>query len=242
MIWRKTKARVVLGVVALLAGCTSVGFHDEARRAEVFASASPTAIRLCVLLDDGIDEAEAQALLADAWNPDEERVGIAWQITHAERYSRPAYGYSGLKAAVDALKVPPDCDRLMVFIGRHIGDVLYGLVGIAMPAPEVLGYADDLDRTRGYVVAKRASILQLVMTPASTLRHELYHLLGCEHGTTLASCYDGIAVLRLIHPRVGYLPGWDPERKRPVLRAEKGEQPCVGRVGLCGERRVFDLP
>lgn len=200
-----------------LAGCTSVGFHNTAMRQQLLENpAPPMTIRLCAYLDDGISAEEAQALLDAAWNPDEEQVGVTWVISATYHVPRPAFMYPGLKAEIDTWDVPSGCDRVMLFVNRHAGDYLYGLLSIAAPMPEVLGYADDFSRSRGYVVARRSSVLQWWMTPASTLRHELYHMVGCEHGLSLGKCYQTIAEMRQKAGWLGYVPGWDPEARRAV--------------------------
>lgn len=207
----------LLLTLLFITGCTSVGFHDAALRQRLTESpAPPMTVRLCAALDNGISPDEAQELLDAAWNPDEEQVGVSWIIAASYHVPRPAFLYPSIKAEIDTWNVPQECDRVMLFVSRHAGDFLYSLLTIAGPLPEVLGYADDIDRTRGYIVARRSSILQWVMTPASTLRHELYHMIGCEHSLSLEGCYATIAELRRLAGWVHYVPGWDPEARRAV--------------------------
>jgi len=100
----------------------------------------------------------------------------------------------------------------MAFLGRHPGDVLWGLF-----LPQVLG-ATAL--THGYVVARAASLDQLVAPPARVLQHELYHLLGCEHGLTMSHCYRRIA--ELVDARHGeFFPVWSRSLQRIVGSREE---------------------
>ena len=55
---------------------------------------------------------------------------------------------------------------------------------------------DDETLTHGYAVARRASLNQLVMSPESVTRHEIYHRLGCDEHFNVARCYHQIAALK----------------------------------------------
>jgi hypothetical protein len=67
---------------------------------------------------------------------------------------------------------------------------------------------DDDTHTRGFVVATRASLNQLLASPADTAVHEFYHLLGCPHAATLTACYERIVALkRQIAPGADFVPG-----------------------------------
>lgn len=204
-------------LIFLFTGCTSVGFHDAALRQRLIEhSAPPMTVKLCAYLDDGISEQEAQELLDAAWNPDEEQVGVSWIIAATSHVPRPAFTYFAMKAVVDSWSVPDTCDRVMFFMGRHAGDVVFGVVAMFVGIPEVLGYVDDHELTRGYIVAQRATVNQLFISPSAALRHELYHMLGCEHSWSLANCYAAIAELRRLAGLVHYVPGRGPEARRAV--------------------------
>lgn len=181
----------------IVVGCTTVGIHDPTVREQFRLAEEMRTVRLCAYLDDGITLQQVQTLLADAWDADVEGVGIRWEIVDAGSWPRSGFTYFSLREAADSLPLLPHCDRAMLFLGRHFGDVLWGLAAIVMPLPEVSGYVDDEAHLRGYVVATRATLLQVIwMTPVSTLRHELYHMLGCGHGSNLAPCYPAIRALK----------------------------------------------
>lgn len=204
-----TALRAMILVLVTLTGCTTVGVHDLSRLAQT-PMGLPVEVRLCVYLDSGISAAQAHELLDAAWRDEEARLGLRWRIVEVRPWHRAAFTVWGLKEAAVHLPLTSHCDRLMVFVGRHAGDVLYGLLSMAIPLPEVLGWADDVTRTHGYVVASRVSALQLGMPPASTLRHELYHMLGCEHDITLGPCYQRIAELKAAQ-REDFFPAINPE-------------------------------
>lgn len=205
-----TALHTMMLVSVALTGCTTVGTHDLSKLAQIPMGPS-VEVRLCAYLDSGISAADAHELLDAAWRDEESRLGLRWRIVEVRSWKRTAFTFWGLKDAVSRLPLTSHCDRLMVFVDRHAGDVLYGLLSMALPLPEILGWADDVTRTHGYVVASWASPLQLAMSPASTLRHELYHMLGCEHEFTLGSCYHCIAALKAAR-REDFFPAIDPER------------------------------
>lgn len=181
----------------IVVGCTTVGIHDQTAREQFRLAEEMRTVRLCAYLDSGITLQQVQTLLADAWDADVEGIGIRWEIVDAWPWPRSGFTYMSLREGVDGLPLLPGCDRAMLFVGRHFGDVLWGLAGLVVPLPEVSGYVDDKAHLRGYVVAIRATLLQVIgMTPASTLRHELYHMLGCDHGSSLAPCYPAIRALK----------------------------------------------
>lgn len=204
---------VITGFIVV--GCTTVGIHDRVARAQLGLAEEMRTVRLCAYLDDGITPHQVRALLADAWDADAEGIGIRWEIVDAWPRSRSGFTYFSLREAVDRLPLPSHCDRAMLFLGRHFGDVLWGLAAIAIPLPEVGGYVDNHTHLRGYVVATRATLLQVIwLTPASTLRHELYHMLGCDESLSLAPCYRVIQALKA---------------------ASRGQEFFAARVGWSGE-------
>ncbi len=199
----------------IVVGCTTVGIHDRAAREQFRFAEEMRTVRLCVYLDNGITVQQVQALLADAWDADAEGIGIRWEIADTRPWPRSGFTYMSLREDVDRLPLLPHCDRAMLFLGRHFGDVLWGLAAVILPLPEVGGYVDDEVHLRGYVVATRATLLQVIwLTPASTLRHELYHMLGCDHGSDLGPCY------RVIHS---------------LKAASRGQKFFAARVGWSGE-------
>src|SRR2546422_11182326 len=114
--------------------------------------------------------------------------------------------------------LPAGCDRLFALVGRHAGDVLWGFFGL----PEVLGAVDDDTSTHGYAVVGRVSLNQMFMSPTSVVRHEIYHLLGCDEHFNMKRCYAQIASLKRWKQtqRSDFFPAWDLVNKRMLVSRE----------------------
>jgi hypothetical protein len=128
-----------LGAV-LLAGCTTVGVHDRAALDRV-GFGPPVSLSVCAYLDDGIGEETAAALLDRAWGHEGETYGLRLRLARAIPWKRPAFGADGIMAALAHEPVLPGCDRTVAFVGRHAGDVLWGLL-----LPQALGAVDAATR------------------------------------------------------------------------------------------------
>jgi hypothetical protein len=71
---------------------------------------------------------------------------------------------------------------------------VYAAAADVLGLPEVVGWTDDQTRSRAWAYANVAPDLnQLAMSPGAAARHELYHLLGCDHfDLTMRNCYQAI--------------------------------------------------
>jgi len=123
-----------------------------------------------------------------------------------------------MQGILDALlqhPLHPQCDRVFALIGRHVGDVVWGLLGL----PEVLGAVDDNTSTHGYAVVQRASVNQLFMSPTSVVRHEIYHLLGCSEHFNMSGCYETITAMKRRKRDGGsdFFPAWDGINERTLV-------------------------
>lgn len=198
-------------LAALLAGCTSVGFHTKmALRQLDFGP--PDTVALCLYLDDGISEERARALVEEAWRDDAPLYGLSVTVPMVRRWPRPAFTMDGIMDALRQEPLTPPCDRIMALIGRHAGDYVWGLLLL----PEVLGAVNDESSTHSYAVVEWASLNQLLSPPGATVRHELYHLLGCDEHFNMPRCYEQIAELkhwRRAH-QAEFFPAWDAITKR----------------------------
>lgn len=110
---------------------------------------------------------------------------------------RNGFFHTSIVKEIQAQALGPDCDRKLYFVGRNVGDFLWGdLAAAALPLPEVLGEVDDATLTSGFVVASAISLNQLFFSPYYATRHELYHLLGCRQHYDMPACYREIAALK----------------------------------------------
>jgi hypothetical protein len=174
----------VCAALLLLTGCTTIG-HDHG----VQALGSARELRLCGLFDEGITHEDAAALLHTAWGP--ESYGVTVRLVGGRPWLRPGFTANGIMEGLAREPRPEACDVLMAFIGRTAWDGLW-----ALGFPEVLGAA-VLGGDRAFVVAHRASLNQWLRSPASVLRHELLHVLGCEHGwSMLEACQLALTARR----------------------------------------------
>ncbi len=203
-------------VFAVLPGCTSVGVHDKAAWQRLDFGAADS-VALCLYLDEGIDEERARGLVEDAWRDDAPLYRLEMKITGVTLWRRPAFTMDGIIDALRHEPLTPGCDRILALIGRHFGDVVWGFL-----LPEYLGAVNDETMTHGYAIAETASLNQLVDSPRSVVRHELYHLLGCDEHFKMARCYEQIATLkRWKHDhRSDFFPAWDSINERMLVTRE----------------------
>jgi hypothetical protein len=198
---------LILGLVGVALGaCTGMGLHSAPSRADRDFG-PPDTLALCLLVDEGITEPAARAMIDEAWRDEGHLYGITINVVSITRWRRASFTMDGIMGALLREPLGPQCDRLFALVGRHAGDVVWGLLGL----PEVLGAVDDNTLTHGYAVVSRASLNQLFMSPTSVVRHELYHLLGCDEHFDMVRCYDRIAALKRRKRQEGadFFPAWD---------------------------------
>lgn len=128
-------------LVLLLVGCATVGVRDDAALARVPFDGPPVTLGLCALLDEGVTATEAAALLDEAWREDGARYGVAIRLVQTAAWKRPAFRGDGIMVALRREPLEAPCDRVMAFVGRHAGDVLWALF-----LPQALG---AVTRARG---------------------------------------------------------------------------------------------
>ena len=162
----------------------------------------PEEVRFCVLLEEDISQDYAESLLL-AWNTEEgQKYNLSLRPVSFEHHRRSGFTVNGIMEDLKRIPLRDNCDRIIFFVGRNIGDVLYGLAGLAVPLPEVLGAVNDETLTHGYVVASIGSLNQVLsevtfMSRERVAIHELYHFLGCGHSyTTMTGCYKQIQTLK----------------------------------------------
>jgi hypothetical protein len=203
-------------LVVVLSGCTAVGFHSATARAQ-HDFGVPDTVRLCLYLDEGISEDRARELIDAAWREEGRLYGLEVGVASVTRWPRPAFTVDGILAALQREPLGAACDRVFALIGRHAGDALWGLL-----FPEVLGAVNDETLTHGYAVVQRATVNQLLSAPEDVIRHELYHLLGCDAHFRMGRCYEQIARLKRWKEqgRSDFFPAWDLEGQELLVSRE----------------------
>jgi hypothetical protein len=171
-------------------------------------------VNVCLYLDEGITPDAGRKLVEDAWRSEAPLYALDVKIVDVRSWKRPAFDMTGI---IDSLRQEPleaPCDRILALVGRNIGDALWGLL-----APEVLGAVNDETLTHGYVVARRATLNQLFLSPTDTARHEIYHLLGCGEHFNMTHCYQKIARLKEWKRQhaADFFPAWDLINQRMVV-------------------------
>ncbi|HVA79593.1 MAG TPA: hypothetical protein VNF29_01580 [Candidatus Binataceae bacterium] len=184
----------------MAASCTSMGIDHPALRDSINYGPAEH-VRLCVLLDDGITRGDADALLR-SWNDQAKIYSLYLEPVSYQQFPRIGFFHSEILDQVSQVPLGNSCDRVLYFVNRNVGDVAFGLISTAVGVPEVLGEVDDATLTHGYVVARRATINQLVMSPSGVTQHELFHLLGCPEHFNMPDCYARIHNLKLAEEKL----------------------------------------
>ncbi|MGC1344279.1 MAG: hypothetical protein WA854_18240 [Candidatus Binataceae bacterium] len=200
MLRRAVGLLIVLSVAANLASCTSMGIDHPALRDSIDYG-PPENVRLCVLLDNGITPSDATALL-ESWNDEAKIYNLYLQPVSYENFPRQGFFHTEIIEQVSQVPLGKSCDRVLYFVNRNVGDVAFGLISLSAGVPEILGEVDDATLTHGYVVARRATLNQLVMSPSGVTQHELFHLLGCPQHFDMPDCYTRIHNLKLAEEKL----------------------------------------
>lgn len=179
-----------LGVLAT--GCTSVGFHDLAKRNKMDFGPSVT-MRICLLQDRDVSQAQADSIKA-ALRKELRPYGIEVIYPWVQPWDQPGFWSSTqLQGLLNAPLVPP-CDRVFGLADRHVGDFLWSIF-----LPSVMGEVETLTHTRGFAASGWGTHDLLgFYSPESIAVHEGYHLLGCGHALSMDDCYEQIRMVKVI--------------------------------------------
>jgi len=184
----RNRCRLGMFLVLCLQGCTTIGLHNP-RALRHMDFGQPEEVRFCILLDEGVSKDYAEALLL-AWNKTEgNKYNLFLRPVSFERHRRSGFTYGAILKDVMKIPLGENCDRLIFFVGRSFGDILYGLASLNpyVPLPEVLGAVNGETATHGFVIASLGSPNQLLgellflQSRQDVTIHELYHFLGCGH-------------------------------------------------------------
>jgi hypothetical protein len=179
----------------LLAACTFIGVDNPALRRTIDWGAEQ-AVPTCVYLDDGVSRADADQLLG-WWNNREahwyklEFVPASYEPLRREQNE---FFYSQITAKLNAMRRPDRCIKQIWFVHRNFSDFIYGGAATVLGLPEVVGWTDDETRTKAWTYANATpDVNQLVISPGMAIRHEMYHMVGCDHfDLTMSHCYEAI--------------------------------------------------
>lgn len=178
-------------LAALTAACTALDAPNGGTSPDLAEGAPPENLRICLLIDTpAVTEGHARALV-DSVHGRFSNYGIEVSVPWVRPWKRPAFTSAGIMEALELTPLEAPCDRLMALVGRNPADFLVGLLGV-----EVLGAVDNTTHTRGFVVAHRSSLNQLLMPPGKTMPHEFHHLLGCRDSNEPVSCREKASALR----------------------------------------------
>jgi hypothetical protein len=228
-----------------LNGCafTSIGIDQSSYRSQIDFG-KPRTVKVCAVLDNEVTQENAQDTLVKYWNDGEaNKYNLTLDIVSYSQKDRPLSEYFSWDIANDVAKmpIPPQCDRVMYFIGRNFADVLWSIPEI-VGAPEVLGWVDDATMTRGFVIAQYGSLNQVLMgawfSPAQVARHETYHLLGCGHDLTMHACYEKIRNAKALEAALESAGCYDKAGLQPFFPAF----PNAGSLGLLTRDQVNLVP
>jgi hypothetical protein len=183
------------------AGCFVTTIGDPIHQADWrnFQFGPNEQVRVCTWRDHGVDASEVQDWL-ESWNAKHENeVGLTLVPVDKGELPRNGFTHSAIAEAFEKqVSLSGDCEREMYFVGRNAGDFLYGVLAVTtLPLPETLGETDDQTLTHAFVVARRATAMNVVFPPAGVTEHEIWHLLGCKQHYSWDRCYAQIAALKM---------------------------------------------
>lgn len=179
----------------LLAACVFIGIDNPALRRSINWG-SEQAVPTCVYLDEGVSREDADQLLG-WWNKREANwYRLEFIPASYEPLKRDSneFFFFQIAAKLQAVKRPDRCIKQIWFVSRNFSDFMYAGAANVFGLPEVVGWTDDDTRTKAWAYANTTLDLnQFVMSPGVATRHEMYHLLGCDHfDIAMGNCYGAI--------------------------------------------------
>jgi hypothetical protein len=186
---------VLFIVMGFFGGCTFIGMDTPALRKSIDWGAQQE-VPTCVYLDDAVSRGVADQLLG-SWNS---REGSWYRLQFVpasyESLKRDSneFFFFQIGSRLEAVKRPDRCIKQIWFVARNFSDFLYASAANVLGLPEVVGWTDDDTRTKAWAYANVVPDLnQLVISPSAATRHEIYHLLGCNHfDLAMSNCYQAI--------------------------------------------------
>ncbi len=178
-----------------LAACTFIGVDNPALRRTIDWGAEQ-AVPTCIYLDEGVSRADADQLLGWWNNREANWYKLAFVPASYEPLKRDSneFFYFQITAKLKGVSSPDRCIEQIWFVHRNFSDLIYGGAANVLGLPEVMGWTDDDTRTKAWAYANvTPDVNQLMISPGAAIRHEMYHLLGCDHfDITMSHCYEAI--------------------------------------------------
>jgi len=167
-----------------ISSCTTIGLSNPILRSQLDFGDTKE-LKLCVLYDPDIPNSWVLNLLENL-EQELKLYKIQLKPKLLKEYKRPAFFSTDiLETIIQKEKVPLGCDRIMAFFKRNFLDFF-----LALFTPEIQGAVETSTRTRGFIYADYLSPnIIFGFTPSSTLIHETYHFLGCDHHLIMNECY-----------------------------------------------------
>lgn len=193
---RIARALLVVGISTVFTACATMGVHvPSVRDSEDFGKQQT--VDICVYKEESVSRERVESLM-EAVQAEFSQYGIEFNLIFKEsQWDREGFVYTAIARRIVAIKLEKPCDRQVFFIGRHLGDHLFGFFGSLIGLPEVFGVVDFATSTVSYVVANRSlSLNHVFVGPGRVTRHEFYHLFGCRHDATMEACYRQIALIK----------------------------------------------
>jgi hypothetical protein len=184
-----------IAITGMSSGCTFIGVDNPPLRRSIDWGPRQ-AVPTCVYLDEGVSKEDADNLLG-WWNGREgDWYNLEFVPVSYEPLTRDGsdFFFTQISSKLEDVKRPDRCVKQMWFVSRNFLDALYGGASSFFGLPEVMGWTDDETRSKAWVYANMTPDLnQFVMWPGMATRHEMYHLVGCDHyDLTMGNCYESI--------------------------------------------------
>lgn len=181
-------------------GCfvTSIGNPGHEKDWTHYEFGPDQEVKVCTYRDEGISVNEVDDWIDDWNSKHEHEVAITLVPVDKGTLTRDGFTHYQISNSFDKqISLSQDCDRDIYFVGRNFADFLYGVLAVTtIPLPETLGETDDLTLTHAFVVARRATVFNLIFPPQAITEHEMWHLLGCKQHYDWDRCYSQVEALK----------------------------------------------